>query len=58
VLQTHVTPSLKGVEMESETGGFIGVIVGGYTVILIQDGVSNTIKIYGGDSVIRITQGS
>ena len=30
---------------------------GGYTVILIQDGVSNTIKINGGDSVIRITQG-
>ena len=31
-------------------------ISGGYTVILIQDGISNTIKINGGDSVIRITQ--
>ena len=31
--------------------------VGGYTVILIQDGVSNTIKINGGDSTIRIVQG-
>ena len=31
----------------------------GYTVIFIQDGVSNTIKINGGgDSVIKITQGS
>lgn len=29
---------------------------GGYTVILIQDGISNTVKINGGDSVIRITQ--
>jgi hypothetical protein len=29
----------------------------GYTVILIQDGVSNTIKINGGDSIIRIVQG-
>jgi len=29
---------------------------GGYTVILIQDGVSNTIKINGGDSTIRILQ--
>jgi hypothetical protein len=32
-------------------------IAGGYTVILIQDGVSNTIKINGGDSIIRIVQG-
>ena len=31
-------------------------ISNGYTVILIQDGVSNTVKINGGDSVIRITQ--
>jgi len=31
-------------------------ISGGYTVILIQDGISNTIKINGGDSTIRITQ--
>ena len=31
-------------------------ISNGYTVILIQDGVSNVIKINGGDSVIRITQ--
>ena len=31
----------------------------GYTVIFIQDGVSNTVKINGGgDSVIKITQGS
>ena len=31
----------------------------GYTVIFIQDGVSNTVKINGGgDSVIQITQGS
>jgi hypothetical protein len=31
----------------------------GYTVIFIQDGVSNTIKINGGgDSVIKISQGS
>jgi len=29
---------------------------GGYTVILIQDGVSNVIKINGGDSTIRILQ--
>ena len=29
---------------------------GGYTVILIQDGISNTIKINGGDSTIRILQ--
>ena len=29
---------------------------GGYTVILIQDGISNTIKINGGDSTIRIIQ--
>jgi len=32
-------------------------IANGYTVILIQDGVSNTIKINGGDSTIRILQG-
>ena len=32
-------------------------IAGGYTVILIQDGVSNVIKINSGDSTIRITQG-
>ena len=32
-------------------------IANGYTVILIQDGVSNTIKINGGDSIIRIVQG-
>ena len=32
-------------------------IANGYTVILIQDGVSNTIKINGGDSTIRIVQG-
>jgi hypothetical protein len=31
-------------------------ISNGYTVILIQDGVSNVIKINGGDSVIKITQ--
>ena len=31
-------------------------IAGGYTVILIQDGVSNTIRINGGDSTIRILQ--
>lgn len=31
-------------------------ISNGYTVILIQDGVSNVIKINGGDSTIRITQ--
>tara|TARA_R110001583_G_scaffold47084_1_gene147468 strand:+ start:6467 stop:7552 length:1086 start_codon:yes stop_codon:yes gene_type:complete len=31
-------------------------ITGGYTVILIQDGVSNVIKINGGDSTIRILQ--
>ena len=31
-------------------------IAGGYTVILIQDGVSNVIKINGGDSTIRILQ--
>jgi hypothetical protein len=31
-------------------------ISAGYTVILIQDGISNTIKINGGDSTIRITQ--
>ncbi len=31
----------------------------GYTVIFIQDGVSNTVKINGGgDSIIKITQGS
>ena len=30
---------------------------GGYTVILIQDGVSNVVKINGGDSTIRILQG-
>ena len=29
---------------------------GGYTVILIQDGISNVIKINGGDSTIRILQ--
>jgi len=29
---------------------------GGYTVILIQDGISNIIKINGGDSTIRILQ--
>ena len=29
---------------------------GGYTVILIQDGVSSVVKINGGDSTIRITQ--
>lgn len=32
-------------------------IAGGYTVILIQDGISNIIKINGGDSTIRILQG-
>ena len=31
-------------------------IAGGYTVILIQDGISNKIKINGGDSTIRILQ--
>ena len=31
----------------------------GYTVIFIQNGVSNTVKINGGgDSIIKITQGS
>ena len=31
-------------------------IANGYTIILIQDGVSHTVKINGGDSTIRIVQ--
>ena len=53
-LVTGQTVSLRRSVSESTRIDLDGA--NGYTVILIQDGVSNVIKINGGESTIRILQ--
>jgi hypothetical protein len=60
-IETQITTLITGqvislIRNVSESTRLDLDIAGGYTVILIQDGVSNTIKINGGDSTIRIRQ--
>ena len=60
-VKTQITTIITGQTLSlfrsvSESARLDLNISNGYTVILIQDGVSNVIKINGGDSTIRILQ--